>query len=148
MDPYPHVYCVNAHARPAGLVAVTAPGLTAITTAPPPEFDGPGGTWSPESLLAASVADCFVLSFRAISRASRFEWQALDCRVEAVLERVDGVTQFTRFKTHATLTLAPGSDPTKARHLLEKAEHVCLIVNSLKGARELELTLIEGAVAA
>ena len=103
---------------------------------------------SPESLLAASVADCFVLSFRAISRASRFEWQALDCRVEAILERVDGVTQFTRFKTYATLTVGPGTDQGKARHLLEKAEHVCLIINSLKGARELELTLIDGLAAA
>ena len=148
MDPYPHVYHVSAHGTPAGLVGVTAPGLAEIRTAAPPEFDGPGGTWSPETLLAAAVADCFVLSFRAISRASRFEWQALECRVEAVLERVDGVTQFTRFKTSATLTVAPGSDPAKARHLLTKAEHVCLIVNSLKAARELELTLIEGSVAA
>jgi organic hydroperoxide reductase OsmC/OhrA len=148
MDPYPHVYHVTAHGTPAGLVRVTAPGLTELATAPPPEFDGPGGTWSPESLLAASVADCFVLSFRAISRANRFEWQGLDCRVEAILERVDGVTQFTRFKTYATLTVAVGSDQAKARHLLEKAEHVCLIVNSLKGARELDLTLIEAAAAA
>jgi organic hydroperoxide reductase OsmC/OhrA len=148
VHPYPHVHCVTARGTPAGLVPVAAPGVGEIATAPPPEFDGPGGTWSPESLLVAALADCFVLSFRAISRTSRFAWQALDCRVEAILERVDGTTQFTRFKTFATLTVAPGSDRMKARQLLEKAELVCLIANSLKGARELEVTLVDGPAAA
>jgi organic hydroperoxide reductase OsmC/OhrA len=147
VHPYPHVYHVTARGRQAGLVVVAAPGVGEIPTAPPPQFDGPGGTWSPESLLAAAVADCFVLSFRAISRASRFEWQALDCRVEAILERVDGITQFTRFKTFATLTVAAGSDRSKAQQLLAKAEHVCLVANSLTGARELEVTLLEGSAA-
>jgi hypothetical protein len=33
----------------------------------PREFDGRGNQWSPESLLAAALADCFVLSFRAVA---------------------------------------------------------------------------------
>ena len=137
MHPYPHVYTAAASGRPEGTVAVTSTRLPEIASAPPPEFDGPGDVWSPETLLCASLADCFVLSFRAIARASKLEWSELECRVEGVLERVDGVTQFTRYTTFASLKVSSESDAAKARRLLEKAEHVCLISNSLRGQRAL-----------
>ena len=38
-----------------------ATGRPQIDTAPLARFDGRGGTWSPETLLCASVADCFIL---------------------------------------------------------------------------------------
>ena len=39
--------------------------------------------------------------------------------------------------THATLTVPEGTDAEKARLLLAKAEHGCLISNSLSATREL-----------
>ena len=137
MHPYPHVYKVGLSAAAEGEVTLTSPGLPDLASMPPPEFDGPPGYWSPETLLAAAVADCFVLSFRAVARASKFEWQSLSAEVEGVLERVDGVTRFTRFTTRARL-VAPGADLNRAKMLLEKAEKVCLITNSLNAERHLE----------
>jgi hypothetical protein len=55
-----------------------------------------------------------------------------------VLDRVDGVTRFTRFIVRARLTLPAGGDAEKARRLLEKAEQSCLITSSLLAERELE----------
>ncbi len=145
MQPYPHVYLAAASGAPGGFVTVSAAGLPEIATAAPPEFDGPGGTWSPEALLTGAVADCFVLGFRAISRASKFEWLALECRVEGVLERVDqGAAHFTRFKTTARLTVPPGADEARARLLLAKAEHTCLVANSLRSERLLEVSIVTG----
>jgi organic hydroperoxide reductase OsmC/OhrA len=77
MHPYPHRYRVTASAESAGRVTVGSPGLSSLETAPPPEFGGPDGLWSPETLLCAAVADCFILTFRAVARAARFEWQEL-----------------------------------------------------------------------
>jgi organic hydroperoxide reductase OsmC/OhrA len=142
MKPYPHVYCVTARGTGQGTVAVAAPELPGLETAPPPEFDGPPGHWSPETLLAAAVADCFVLTFRGVARAAGFEWQRLDCDVEGTLERVDGVTRFSRFATRATLAVAPGADEEKARRLLERAEAACLVSNSLKAERSLEARVV------
>jgi organic hydroperoxide reductase OsmC/OhrA len=142
MKPYPHHYTASARARAIGSVVISAPTLAPIETAPPPEFDGPGGTWSPEMLLCAAVADCFILTFRAIARAAHFNWAALDCRVEGVLEHSGNTTQFTRFETAARLTLAPGADAEKARHLLGRAEHGCLIANSLRGERTLSTEVV------
>lgn len=142
MHPYPHAYAVSATAQAVGEVTLGSTGLADLPSMPPPEFDGPGGYWSPETLLAAAVADCFVLSFRAVSRASKFDWTGLSVSVEAVLERVDGVTRFTRFTTRARLTVATGTDAARARTLLEKAEKVCLITNSLSGESHLEAEVV------
>jgi organic hydroperoxide reductase OsmC/OhrA len=148
MHPYPHTYTASASGSSTGPVPVSATGLPAIATSPPPEFDGPAGYWSPETLLTAAVADCFILTFRALSRAARVDWQRLDCTVESVLERADGVAQFTRFRTRALLAVKPGVDVDKARQLLEKAEHGCLIANSLRGSRELAAEVVVTADAA
>ena len=145
MHPYPHRYRAAATGYPAGSVMVASPQLPDIETAPPPEFDGPGGTWSPETLLCAAVADCFILTFRAVSRAAKFDWLTLQCRVEGTLQRVAGQSQFTDFVTHARLSVPVAADAAKARALLERAEHGCLVANSLRGTRTLETEVLEDA---
>jgi organic hydroperoxide reductase OsmC/OhrA len=133
---------VSANGAPSGEVIVSAPRLEVLRTAPPKEFGGPGDRWSPETLLAAAIADCFVLTLRALSRTAGIVWNGVECRVEAVLERADGITRFTRIVTQATLTVPMGTDETAARALLERAEKGCLIGNSLLAARHLEAAVI------
>ena len=144
MHPYPHQYRVTATATAEGVVTLGSTGLADIPSMPPPEFDGPPGYWSPETLLAAAVADCFVLSFRGVARAGKIAWQSLAVDVEGVLERADGVTRFTRFTTRARLVVPGGTDLAKARASLERAETVCLITNSLSGESHLEAEVLEG----
>jgi organic hydroperoxide reductase OsmC/OhrA len=142
MKPYPHHYAASASARAADSVVISAPDLPPIRTATPPEFDGPGDAWSPEMLLCAAVADCLILTFRAVARAAHFDWFSLDCRVEGVLEHMGDTTQFTRFATTARLTVPAGTDTSKARRLLARAEHGCLIANSLRGERTLSAEVV------
>lgn len=141
MHPLPHRYPVTATTTADGSVAVRAPGLPEIVTAAPAEFGGPGDRWSPESLLVAAVADCFVLSFRAIARASGLEWRDLHCTATGVLDRVERVTQFTAVEVTAALTVPAGSDTAKAEKLLHKAEASCLVSNSLKAGCSLNTTV-------
>ena len=141
MHEFPHHYYVTATATADQNVQLNSPGLDALESAPPAEFGGPGDRWSPETLLAAAVADCFILTFRAVARASKLEWTSLDCKVDAVLDKVDKVTQFTELKETVELTVPEGTDEQKALRLLEKAEKFCLITNSLKGETHLEATV-------
>ena len=119
MQDYPHIYKAAASAKPEGEVQVTSPNLADIVTTPPPEFGGPEGTWSPETLLVASVADCFNLTFRSIARASRFEWLELDCRAEGKLEKFNSITRFTVFYLKARLVVPEGTPTAKAERLLQ-----------------------------
>ena len=72
MQQFPHHYSVVAKADTQGDVALEGERLLPIPSAPPTEFGGPGDRWSPETLLVATVADCFVLTFRGIAGVSRF----------------------------------------------------------------------------
>lgn len=137
MQDFPHHYHVTANAGTAGNVALETQGIPQLVSAPPAEFGGPGDQWSPEHLLVASVADCFILTFRAIAQASRLEWSGLECSAEGILERVDRVTSFTGFNIKATLQVPGGTDPAKAERLLAKAEEACMITNSLKAETHL-----------
>ncbi|WP_129782307.1 OsmC family protein [Peristeroidobacter soli] len=142
MHPYPHVYRVSAKAVLSGNVTVESPGLPPLQTAPPVEFDGPGDAWSPETLLCGAIADCFILTFRAVARAAKFEWSKLECHVDGTLERVEGVAQFTKYAVHVTLTLAGNGDEAKAKSLLERSERGCLISNSVRGERTLYMEVL------
>ena len=55
MHPFPHRYTVTALAQEAGVVTLRGDELEDIQSTPPPEFDGPPGNWSPESLFVAAV---------------------------------------------------------------------------------------------
>lgn len=144
MHPYPHRYTVQAKAEPTGDVELAGDRLPAIRSQPPAEFDGPGDRWSPETLLCAAVADCFVLSFRAVAQASRLPWTSLQSRVEGLLDRAEGKARFTEIAVYATLHVPPGTDPDRATRLLEKAEQICLISNSLLASRHVHPTVVVG----
>jgi len=142
MQPFPHHYLVNAAVRPDGDVPLSTEGVRVIESATPREFGGPGNQWSPEGLLTASVADCFVLGFRAIAAASKYAWLSLEAQTRGTLDRVDGKMRFTRFDTHAKLHVPPGADVERAKKILEKAEQTCLVANSLNSERHLTVEVV------
>jgi peroxiredoxin-like protein len=142
MQNLPHRYQVSANAETEGNVVLKADDLPQLISAPPAQFGGPGNQWSPEHLLVASVADCFILTFRAVAQASKLVWSNLEASAEGVLERADRVTRFTTITVSATLTVPADTNIDKARQLLEKAEAACLITNSLSGETHLETEII------
>lgn len=138
MDPFPHHYRVSGSARNDSNVTLKVADLPEIISSPPLEFGGSGEQWSPETLLVAAVADCFILSFRAIAKASHMEWTELLCEASGTLNREDRVTHFTHMTVSAALTVPSSTDAEKAEKLLHKAEASCLISNSLNAQRSLE----------
>jgi peroxiredoxin-like protein len=144
MQNFPHHYVVTATGTTSGNVVVASPQLADLSTNAPAEFDGPGDLWSPETLLVAAVANCFVLTFRAIAHASKLEWSNIMCGAQGVLDRVERVTQFTEIHLTVKLQAPAGTDADKAQRLLEKAEQGCLITNSLKAKVELRAEVVVG----
>ena len=138
MREFPHHYTVSAAATPGGDVSLSGEQLTGLVSAPPAEFDGPGDRWSPETLLVGAVADCFVLTFRAIAKFAKLPWISLACDATGTLDRLDRTPQFTAFVVHASLAVPEGEDLEQARRLLARAEHACLVSNSLKASCRFE----------
>lgn len=139
MQALPHRYRVTGAGRLTGDVELASERLTTLQSASPAEFGGPGDRWSPETLLVGAVADCFILTFRAIATASTLSWLSLDCDVTGTLDRVENVTRFTHFDLTARLVVPEGVDAGRARRLLEKAERNCLVSRSLTAPVALDL---------
>ena len=137
MKELPHTYQVTASNDGAATITVNTAGAPSIKTAAPVEFGGPGNTWTPESLLTAAVADCFVLTFKAYSAASKLPWISLQCSVDGVLDKVGRNMAFSKFIVTATLTLPADGSTEKAQRILERSEKQCLITNSLQSDVEL-----------
>ncbi len=142
MQNFPHHYQAIATGAVEGNIAVTSAGLPSLQTDSPPEFDGPPGFWSPETLLTAAVANCFILTFRAVARASKLEWNQIECKAFGTLDRIERVTRFTEMQITVKLHLPAGSDAERATRIIEKSEQACLITNSLNAKIVLEAEVV------
>jgi organic hydroperoxide reductase OsmC/OhrA len=114
-----------------------------LFTAAPAEFGGPGDHWSPESMLTGALAGCFILSFRAVTRAQKLSWLRLECEVSGTLDRSGGALRFTNFVTRVVLTVPENADVGACERVLEKAEQGCLVANSLDAVRELQIDIVK-----
>ena len=131
MKPLPHRYEVQLTGGPSGYATVSTKGMPDLRSAPPLDFDGPGDAWSPEHLLLAAVETCFLFTLRAVAKASRVEFLALELSSEGTVDRLDGVTRFTEIVLRPRLTIGPGADRDRALAVLHKSERSCLVSASL-----------------
>lgn len=114
-------------------------GLPTIEVAPPPEFGGPAGVWSPEHLFVASISVCLMTTFRAIAEASRLEVLEYSDSPSGHLQRGDDrLYQFDIVTLRPRVVVANAADVAKALRLLDKAEHVCLVSRSITSEIRLE----------
>jgi peroxiredoxin-like protein len=138
MKPLPHRYEVSLAAGPTGHATLRSGGVPDLATDAPADFDGPGDVWSPEQLLLAAVESCFLLTFRAVAKASRIEFTSIAVDAEGIVDRADGRTRFTEIVLRPRLALPAGADVARVRRALEKAEHACLVSASLSTPIRLE----------
>jgi peroxiredoxin-like protein len=138
MEQLPHTYNVEVSAKPDNAVSIVATDLPALAAAPPRQFGGPGDQWSPEDLLMASLASCFVLSFRAVANMNQLNWTDLKVEASGELDKVERVTRFTRVTISAYLIVGAEEDAGKAERFLQKAEASCFISNTLNCEIHLE----------
>jgi organic hydroperoxide reductase OsmC/OhrA len=141
MKPLPHHYSVSIGAD-GGDLELSSNGLQPLRSAPPAEFGGPGDLWSPETLFLGAVADCFVLTFKAIASGAKLRWRNIHCDAEGTLERAEDAVRFTDILLRVRLEISREMDPERAQRLLEKAEKGCLVGNSLRFHPRLECDVV------
>ena len=143
MKPLPHYYDAHVSGGPSGYATVFTAGTPELRTVPPRDFDGPGDAWSPEHLLLAAVETCFLFTLRAVARASNVAFVQVEVDAEGIVDRRDRVTRFTDIVLRARVTVPAGTEPRRAREVIEKAERNCLITASLVTPVRLEAEIVE-----
>lgn len=128
---------------------VTRSGVTfiegiepAIAFSAPPEFKGQAGYWTPEHLLVAAVASCYVSTFSGMASNSDFEFFSLELETVGSLEQDETGWRFSNIELHPRLTIARQEQRRLANRLLTKAKESCLVGRSLSCPVELEPAVI------
>jgi len=112
---------------------LSAPGLDSIKIATPPEFlKGVPNIWSPEHLFVASVNICLMTTFLSIAENSKLEIEDYSCTAKGKIEKVEGKFMFSRIELYPVIKIKFEKDVERAGRIIQKAENICLISNSVK----------------
>ena len=112
---------------------VEAPGLPPLDFASPPEFGGPGGTWTPEHAFVTAATSCILLTFVAIAEFSKLAFRSLSASARGKLEKVEGEgLRFTSIDVELRVEVGSEADITRAERVAQKAEASCLVSKSMK----------------
>ena len=113
-----------------------------MEVATPPQFPGGmPGIWSPEHLLTAAVASCYMTTFLSIAEKSKLIFDSFSCKANGKLELNDGKLLMTEIVLYAQLHITKAEDKVKAESVLTKSEIHCLISNSIKSKVSLNTTI-------
>jgi organic hydroperoxide reductase OsmC/OhrA len=97
-----------------------------------PHFRGDASRYNPEELLLASLSACHMLSYLHLCAVNDVVVTAYDDDATGTMsENADGSGEFTEVTLHPRVTIAPGSDITKAEELHEDAGKLCFIARSV-----------------
>ena len=134
-----YTYTANAHWTGARTGSVTPEEMKLpVFFNAPPEFGGEAGHWTPEHMLMAAVASCYVATFSAVAQNSKFEFFDLEVAVDGILKKEDAGWRFTEVIIRPTLTIGNAAHEERGNRLLQKAERGCLIARSLSAKVSLE----------
>ena len=126
-----HRFPVAVRRHEHGSVRVRAPGKPELRAAAPSELHGSHkGMWSPEELLAASVASCFAVTLDAVAADMHVPLHDVDIRTSTNVVRIDGRYSVKLIDVTAIIETDPGQ-VERAREAATRAERRCLIVSAL-----------------
>ena len=137
----PHGYGTELRWISGRSAVLKSRGAPAIEGAPPPEFDGPDGRWSPEALLLSAAELCLMTTFFAIAEHGTLTVADYQSRSEGTLDRTPEGPAFTRIVQRVRVSVY-AEDTARARAMMEKAKKHCIISRSLRVPLELELEVV------
>ena len=140
-----HTYTTKLEWKETRKGLVSSEGLPSLEVATPPEFPGGiGGVWSPEHLYVAAAEVCLMTTFLAIAENSKLDFSAYSSEAVGTLEKTDSGFQITKIKIRPHIVVGDEGLKDRTARIVEKAEHHCLVSNSMKTEIELDVTVSVG----
>ena len=102
-----------------------------VTT--PTEFiGGEENVWTPEHLFVASANVCLMTTFLSIAENSKLDFISYNSQGKGMLEKADHGFMITEIELFPNIVVSQEKDIARAERIIQKAEHHCLISNSIK----------------
>ena len=126
--------------------ASSADGLPDLSVGPPPAFGGTAGLWTPEHLFVLAATSCWLTTFLAVAASSKLDFVAVECSGNGTLEQgEDRRFRISAIALRPRVTVARGEDGDLAIRLVQKAESICLIRNSMRSEVTMEPEILVAA---
>jgi len=116
-------------------IEASAEDFNPIPCAIPTQFNGPGGGYSPEDLLALSLTTCLIATFKVFAEKSQFGYERIEAKADLTIDRTGGMVAISRIDVE--LTLYGAQEEQKGTALLQQAEKYCLVSHALKVEKKL-----------
>lgn len=91
---------------------------------------------TPEDLLVAAVAACFMNSFIIFTEKMRIDVKSFEVEGQGLLEKVDRSFEITRITLRSRVTIGNEDIRGKVERALELGGKYCFVANSLKASFE------------
>lgn len=123
---------------------ISADGKAVISASSDPAFRGDASRYNPEELLVASLSSCHMLWYLHLCATNGIT--VLDYGDDAkgtMEESSDGSGRFVRVELRPNVTIAAGSDRSRALALHHQAHRLCFIARSVNFPVEVEAQIRE-----
>jgi organic hydroperoxide reductase OsmC/OhrA len=97
----------------------------------PAEFEGQGGTFSPEDFFLLSLENCFVATFKVYAEYSKLNFRALNLKSQLIVDK-DESGKPMMSAVHFDIEIVEASDEKKATLLVYKTLESGFILRSVK----------------
>ena len=104
---------------------------TPLVMAIPPEFEGPGGTYSPEDLYALSLMNCYLATFKYIAEKSKLAYKEIYGSAKLYVDKGEEKSPWME-AVEIKMKLTGCENKERALGLMEKTKGHCMIINSVK----------------
>ncbi len=111
-----------------------------LTCAIPPEFEGPGGGFSPEDLFAQALTNCFVATFKVYAEKSKLTFGAVEAKSELIVAPGESGKPVMQ-KCLIRVDITGCEKPDRVRSIAQRAFESGFILNSVKTQLQLELNV-------
>ena len=115
--------------------------LPPIVSAIPPEFNGPGGGYSPEDLFGAAILNCLIATFKVYSQKSKVTFTEITGKAIVTVDKNPSEPGFYMSHVEVFLEVTGASNPETARKLLEGSIKDCAVSNSIKSGKTFHLNV-------
>jgi organic hydroperoxide reductase OsmC/OhrA len=138
-----HTYRIRSTSTTLRSGLAVAEGIEpTIAFSAPPEFKGQAGHWTPEHLLVAAAASCYVSTFSGMAFNSNLEFFSLELESEGILTEDHEGWRFREIVIRPRLMIARAEQKGLGSRLLQKAKDHCLVGRSLACPIVLESALV------
>ncbi len=110
------------------------------TCAVPPEFEGGGGTFSPEDFFLLALENCFIATFKVYAEYSKFDYERIEINSTLTVDKSES-GQVMMKDIHFMIGLKGVKDARKAQLLTKKVMDSGFILQSVKTNISFDLTV-------